>query len=221
MLEGAAERREGKRILLLGATRKGKTTFAKKLIRGMLAEQVCSVALIHDQKLPDRPQYDGALVTSADDARAAILERETDIVCRAGVTVEDAAAIVRELVEAGVPAALMLDEMMPALKVNADTLEPMPRVWAGPTPVWLLLQGGGLGASLVQLVQVPQTLPTSLVDNADAYVCFNLGGRSLQYIADLAIVPRDAIPVVTRLAPGEFCLFFPDREWDRSVYGPQ
>jgi hypothetical protein len=219
-LDGAAERREGKRILVLGATRKGKTTFTRSLIAEMLDAGACKVALMHDQKLPDQAQYEGPQASSVDQARDLVMEGHRKVVCRAGVSVEDAAAVVRDMVEAGLPSALLVDETMPALKVNEDTGEPMPRVWAGPTPIWILLQGGGLGASLVQLVQVPQTLPTSLVDSAEAYVFFNLGGRSLQYCADLQLLPREAMSVIPRLAPGECCVFFADREWDRTIYGP-
>lgn len=219
ILEGARARGEGKRILLLGATRKGKTTFARKLIRGMLSTGVCQVALVHDQKNPEVVQYEGSNANNPEDLRSQIVSGERLIVCRHGLTVEDAAAAEREAVECGVPTALVVDEVTPALKVNTDG-EPMERVWCGPSPIWILLQGGGLGASLVLNAQLPRNVPSSMVDNAECYVFFNLGGRSLEYSIDLHLLPREAVQVVKRLSEGECCIFFSDRDWDRTVYGP-
>jgi hypothetical protein len=220
LLEGARARREGKRILLLGATRKGKTTFARALVDGMLRSRVATVVLVHDQKNPDHQEFNGSGVTSVERIMQRVVEGTQMIVCRAPLTVEDAAHIVRDLVESGVPAALMIDEVTPALRVNEDTGEPVERVWCGPSPVWLALQGGGLGGSLMLNAQLPKTVPGSMVDSAEACVVFNLGGRSLEYSVDLHLIPRAAVGTVTKLVEGECCIFRADQEWDRTIYGP-
>jgi hypothetical protein len=221
LLDGAAERGEGKRILLLGATRKGKTTFAKKLIVAMLEQGVCHVALIHDLKYPDHAQYTGPEAHDVAKLRELVLLGHKQIVCRHGLSIEDVASVQREMVENKIRVAVLADETMPCLKVNEETAEPMNRIWAGPTPVWTLLQGGGLGASWIHLVQIPQTLPTSLVDSAEAYVFFALGGRSLRFAyGELRLLPQEAVEPVSIQAPGECALFIPDAEWDHVTYGP-
>jgi hypothetical protein len=90
---------------------------------------------------------------------------------------------------------------------------------AGPRNLeWILLEGGGVRASLVLLVQRPRQLPGDAVDSAQVSVCFGLGGRSLSYLVDAGTVPREASDTIKRLQPGAFCLFADDEEWDGRVY---
>lgn len=207
------------RVLLVGASQKGKTTFGKKLCKALAARGSCGTLVIFDQKFPDLVQYDGQVVTSVEGLRKAILDGAPVVVCRAPLTAEEAATAVREAAECGERATLLVDEVVPVLKVNAATGEPMNQVYCGPSLIWLCLQGGGLGASYIQLCQLPKMVPGSFVDNATVYVVFGTGGRSLSYsVDDLRLVPREASATVAGLRVGECCVFFPDRDWDRTVY---
>jgi hypothetical protein len=219
ILEGVPRVARSVRVLLVGASQKGKTTFAKKLCAALAQRGTCGTLVIFDQKFPDLVQYAGQPVTTIAALRKAILEGVPAVVCRAPLTVEEAAAAVREAAECGERATLLLDEIAPGLKVNASTGEPMNQVWCGPSPIWLCLQGGGLGASFIELCQLPKMVPGSFIDNATTYVFFGTGGRSLSYsVDDLKLVPRDAAATVAGLQVGQCCVFFPDRDWDRKTY---
>lgn len=207
------------RVLVVGASQRGKSTFARRLCAAL--ERGKSWTIIHDQKYPDHAQYDGHKVTSIDDLRRALQGGHQTIICRAPITAEEAAAQVRDLAECQERATLLIDEPVPALRTNPATGEPMERVWMGPSLIWLCLQGGGLGASLIQLDQLPKMIPGSLIDQATAIVFFGTGGRSLSYsVDDLHLLPREAAEVVSGLAVGECCVFFPDQNWDHTIYGP-
>jgi hypothetical protein len=209
------------RVLVVGASQNGKTYFARQLCAALAARGSCGSLVVFDQKFPDRAQYAGLAVSDLPALYAALVDCHPAVVCRAPLTAEDAAFAVRNCAEAGTGATLLLDEIQPALKLNRDTGEPIERAWAGPSLIWLCLQGGGLGGSLVQLCQLPRMVPGSFVDNATAVVFFGSGGRSLEYSLDLKLLPRQAAETVARLARGQCCVFFPDRNWDGLIYGPQ
>ena len=214
---------EGGRIIPLGASGKGKTYFGVRLVKELQRRRLCSTAVILDLKDPERPQYEGKLVHSLVEAQHAFAEDSPPpfLVCRPGVTAQDAASLVQDAAECGEHCAFFADELTPCLRVNEDTLEPQKQIFAGPSLVWLQLQGRGLGASSIILVQLPSHVPSSALDNATAYPCFGMGGRSLAYSLDLRIVPKEAAGVVAKLERGQLCVFFPDREWDGIVYGPE
>jgi hypothetical protein len=214
--EGLPDRVRSVRVLVDGASQNGKTTFARALCERLAMGD--GVLVVHDLKFPDRPQYPYPCVSSVGELRRALIRGEPAVTCRPGVAADDAALAVRQCAEAGFSATLLLDEVQPALRVQAQTGEVVERVWAGQNLTWLCLQGGGLGGSLVQLCQVPKMVPGSLLDNLTAVVVFGTGGRSLGYAADLGLVPKDAIDVVRVLAVGECCVFLPDRDWNRVVY---
>lgn len=208
------------RVPIIGASQRGKTTFAKRLCAELARRGAAGSLVIFDQKYPDRAQYEGRAVATVAELRAALQDAAPVIVCRAPLAADEAAGAVRDVAEYGEPATLLIDEISPALKVNPATGEPMERVWQGPSLLWLCLQGGGLAASLVQLAQLPRMLPGSLLDNATAYVFFGTGGRSLDYARELKLLPPAAAARVASLAVGECCIFYPDREWDGVTYGP-
>jgi len=208
-------------VPFLGACGKGKTYFAMKCVKEMQRRKMCSTAVILDLKDPERPQYDGKIVKSIADARRILLEDAPPfLVCRPGISAQDAASLVQDGAECGEKLALVADELTPLLRVNEDTLEPQPRIFAGPSLPWLHLQGRGLGASCFILVQLPSHVPGSALDNANCYATFGLGGRSLEYAKDLRLLPKEAVSTVSRLERGQLCVFFCDREWDGIVYGP-
>ena len=84
---------EGGRFVIGGASGKGKTWFTIRFIKEMQRRRICTTAVIHDVKDPERPQYEGKLVHSVVEARRALVEETPDfIVCRPGMSGEDAAA---------------------------------------------------------------------------------------------------------------------------------
>jgi hypothetical protein len=215
---------EGKRIVVFGASRKGKTTFVRELASDFLAHGIAERLIVHDQKFLAGTQYkiqgDPALATSSAELQHQFL-RSPIIIAKAPVDAEDCARLIREGAEtAGIRSCLILDEGAYALKHN-DEGEPIRQTWEGPNLTWLQLQGGAGGSSSISLWQMPVHCPSSALDNASAFVAFGLGGRSLAYTRDLRIIPADAVDVVTCLGVGQLCLFWPDREWDRTIYGPK
>jgi hypothetical protein len=208
------------RVLIVGASQNGKTTFARKLCAEMAARGTCGALVVHDQKFPDHAQYEGEEVSDLGALQRAVVDGEPSIVCRRPLSAEDCARVVRDVAECGEAATLLLDEIRPALKVNTATGEPVEQAWQGQSLIWLCLEGGGLAASFIQLCQLPRMVPGSFLDNATVYVFFGTGGRSLTYSRGLCLLPPEAASVVASLGRGQCCLFFPDREWDGKTYGP-
>jgi energy-coupling factor transporter ATP-binding protein EcfA2 len=219
ILKDASETGEGERIIILGASRKGKTTFAKLLSRAVLDKGIAQRLLIHDQKFPDQAQYEGAKVSHESSLRQAYLQAQS-IVLREPLPAETAAHLAREAVEAKIKTCVFIDEGAFALKKNDDE-EPIDRAWQGPDLAWMQCQGGACGVSSITLWQMPKQAPGSAIDNARIFVVFALGGRSLAYAKDLRIIPPEALETVIALGVGEFCVFLGDREWDQKVYGPK
>jgi hypothetical protein len=222
IMDGVPEVVRSVRVVIVGASQKGKTTFARKLCSKLAAD---GVLVIHDHKFPDHAQYSGVEVFDQQQLRDAVMDADGRVipgvvVCRPGVTAEDAATVVRDLAECGERATLLIDEPVPALKVNPDTGEPMERVWMGPNLTWLCLQGGGLGASIVLLCPLPRVLPASMIDSATAIVFFRTGGRSLTYSKDYRMLPPEAMPVVSKLAVGQCAMFWAEEDWDGRTFGP-
>jgi hypothetical protein len=221
ILSPAVDAGEGARILIYGRTRSGKSTFAVDLCEAMLAAHVARTVLVHDVKYPDRSQYTGRLVNLIQRVGPAVREEADTLILRPPFTAADAANCARAISEAGEPTALLVDETRRALGgsqkwIDADGPEGPGR---GPRNFeWLCLEGGGVGASLVLLVQRPRQVPGDAVDSAQVSVVFGLGGRSLAYLIDAGTVPRDAGDTIRRLQPGAFCVFADDDDWDRVVY---
>jgi hypothetical protein len=218
----AVPKGEGGRFVIGGASGKGKTWFTVKFIHEMQRRRICTTAIIHDVKDPERPQYEGKIVHSVHDAQRILVEDPPDfLICRPGISGDEAAGLVRDAAEAGEHFAFLGDELTPLLRVNQDTLEPTPRVFCGSALVWLQLQGRGPGASSIILLQLPSHMPGSALDNATAYIFFGLGGRSLDYSLDLRLVPKQAADLLTKMERGQCIVCFSDRPWDGIIYGPQ
>lgn len=210
---------EGARILIYGRTRWGKSTFARHLVRAAIENSVASTVLIHDVKYPDHAQYPGRELTSIRQIGAA-LQSESVIVLRPPCPAREAAHAAVVLSEAGERTLLLIDETRRALGGS--------QIWCdgknedgsqGPRSFeWLCLEGGGVGASLVLLVQRPRQLPGDAVDSAQVHVVFGLGGRSLAYLVSAGTVPPEAAATVRALKPGAFCLFTDDEEWSGITY---
>ena len=215
ILAGPIASREGTRVAILGATRTGKSTFAIDFVKAMQAAQVASTAIVHDVKYPHRQQYEGRAVYDGRALADALCSDDppTTLVCRPGVEADAAAAAVRACAEAGEPAVLFLDESRRAIGKRQS--------WAGDNVPWIYAEGGGLGGSIVSLIQIPQSFPTDAADQSEAIVAFRLGGRSRNYCADQAWIPKEAVETLRTLAVGEFCVFFQDADWDGVIYGPR
>jgi hypothetical protein len=220
-LQPAIASKEGARILIYGRTRWGKSSFAAHLAEAARIENVASTILISDVKYPDRVQYKGTEVPTSSGIGPALMAGHETLVLRAGVSPADGAAACRMLAESGEPCLLLIDETRRALGGQQRWLDA-----AGPDGPqsgpknfeWILLEGGGVKASLVLLAQRPRQLPGDAVDSAQIHVCFGLGGRSLSYLLDAGTIPSEAAETVRRLQPGAFCVFSDDEDWNRAVY---
>jgi len=220
-LAPAIAAREGCRILVYGRTRWGKSSFARHLVDAARVDGVASTVLISDPKYQDRPQYDGTQVHSRQGIGPALAGGAETLVLRSGVSVGDAASACRLLAESGEPCLLLVDETRRALAGQQRWIDAggPDGPQAGPRNLeWILLEGGGVRASLVLLVQRPRQLPGDAVDSAQVHVCFGLGGRSLSYLVDAGTVPKEAADTIKRLPPGAFCLFSDDEEWNGITY---
>lgn len=221
VLAPAKAAREGCRILIYGRTRWGKSCFARHLVDAARAEGIASTVLISDPKYPDRAQYEGTLVHSPQGIGPAFTQGAETLVLRPGVSVADGALACRLLAESGEPCLLLVDETRRALAGQQRWIDAggPDGPQAGPKNLeWICLEGGGVRASLVLLVQRPRQLPGDAVDSAQIHVCFGLGGRSLSYLVDAGTVPREAAETIKRLQPGAFVVLSDDEEWDRKVY---
>lgn len=214
---------EGARVLVYGRTRWGKSAFARHLVKAALNSGVAGTVLIHDPKFPDHAQYEGIAVSELSFVGVAV-QAGSVVVCRPPMSAADAAHASRLLSESGERTLLLCDETRRALGgsqiwcdgKNADGT-PGPRSFE-----WICLEGGGLGASLVLLVQRPRQLPGDAVDSAQTHVVFGLGGRSLTYLVTAGTVPPEAKETIRRLPPGAFCVFGDDDDWDgRTYYSPE
>ena len=220
LLEPAATAHEGARLNIFGRTRMGKSAFARSLLDEMFVRGICQTAIIHDPKYPTHQQYPGRAVQDQAEMRAALMESSV-VVCRdrfpASATAETARALVQDM---GEPTVLLIDETRRVLGRNQAFIDDQAKGGPGPKNFeWLLLEGGGLRASLVLLVQIPKRSPGEAMDSAQFSVVFGVGGRSLNYLVNTAeIVPIEARDVVKALQPGEFCIFSDDNDWDRTIY---
>lgn len=219
ILAPAVAAKEGARVLVFGRTRWGKSSLATHLVRAAIDSGVAGTVLVHDVKYPDRPQYDGASVEAITQIGAA-LQRSDVIVCRPPFPADEAAHAARVLAESGEKTLLLVDETRRCLGGS--------QIWCdgkaadgsqGPRDFeWLCLEGGGVGASLVLLVQRPRQVPGDAVDSAQVNVVMGLGGRSLTYLASAGTVPPEAVEVVRTLPPGAFCVFSDDDTWNGEIY---
>lgn len=210
---------EGCRILVYGRTRWGKSAFARHLVMAVLDSHVAETVLVHDVKYPDDAQFVGENVTAITQIGEA-MQRGSVVVLRPPVSAMEAAHAARLLSECREPILLLIDETRRALggsQIWCDGKNPDGT--QGPRSFeWLCLEGGGLGASLVLLVQRPRQLPGDAVDSAQVHVVFGLGGRSLAYLVAAGTVPPEAAATVRALKPGAFCLFTDDEEWNGITY---
>lgn len=191
---------EGVRVLVLGNTRKGKSTFLN-WTNAQIKPYLAGV-LIHDQKYPI-PQYrhdslrahPSEIDLAADDGKIIEIFSRPQI-----ATPNDLAKFAKEWSLGGQPFCIEIDELRNALAGN--------RFIGGEDSdlAWLLTQGGGMGASFIATTQIPNATPTTLRQCCDNYVIFNCDSTVLDYLKDDCSLSREAIAVAPALQPGEFIL---------------
>ncbi len=222
ILEPAAASGEGARLMFFGRTRMGKTALALSVLDAMAAKGIAQTFIVHDVKFPLIQQYPGTAVHTEQELEAAVA-KSSMLVCRPPFPAALAAQHARKLIEeSGEKTCLLIDETRRALGKNQAFVDDQAPAGKGPGPKnfeWLLLESGGLGGSLVLLVQIPKRTPGEALDSSQYSVVLGTGGRSLRYLNTTAeIVPDEAVETVKALLPGEFCIFNDDTEWDRTIY---
>lgn len=220
-LASATATGEGARILIYGRTRWGKSILARHLVDAARDSQIASTVLISDPKYPDQAQYDGVEIHDRMEIGPALTQGKEILVLRSEISPADGAAACRLLAESGEPCLLLIDETRRALGGHQRWIDAggPEGPQAGPKNFeWILLEGGGVRASLILLVQRPRQLPGDAVDSAQVHVCCGLGGRSLAYLLDAGTIPPEAADTVRKLQPGAFVVFADDEEWNGRVY---
>jgi hypothetical protein len=207
----ATKKREGTRHISLGGTGRGKTWFLKKLV-GVASRRV-DVVLVHDVKdraaqypgqtyanvahVPRNPPKSGNILVFRDE--------NPELVARFGW----------RLGTAGKTSLVLVDEIYDALS------SPMHFAARPSTIDEIARKGRSRGVSFVGTTQVPQSLPTVLIDLADTKSIFGMDSRSLNYVESALRLDRRATAAISRLSIGEFILIEQGRDWDGIVYGPQ
>lgn len=206
----------GWRHVALGASGSGKTYWLNRLM-GHVAASV-DLVLIHDAKDPI-PQYGGTVRPRVSDL-ATSPPNDTNIVvihAREPIqTPDDVAAAALVLARAGsFRVVVLIDEIYDAMSGRqsfaAGTMGPISEI---------MRKGRSIGVSLACSSQIPQSLPTEILDLADTLVLFRLDARSLAYVDRTENLDPEAAAVVPRLAQGECILLRRGHDWDRTIYGP-
>lgn len=174
------------------------------------------LVLIHDAKDP-APQYDGLVRASVADfqARPPGQDESAIIVLHPDESPDAVASEGLRLARAGLPTAVFIDELYDALK-GRQTLESGDK---GPIAV-IERKGRSLRASVAVGTQVPQTIPTMILDLSETRVILRTDSRSLSYLVDTLKLPDEMAGVIRQLAVGEFVISRLGYEWDETIYGP-
>jgi len=212
MISHTLAKREGVRALVLGRSRMGKSTFMNYL-NSIVAQHVAAV-FIHDAKY-QVPQYrhdhkvatldelteeHGGVITVFDRPMSTTPNDIADLVCKLGLH--------------GQMTVCEIDEMSNAVEGQ--------RAMKGgdSSPLgFLYKQGGGMGASVIALAQLPLNVPMVALSSSDWVFLFALRSGALRYIEDDCELDADAMRTVATLQPGQFILH--ERggdDWDRTVY---
>lgn len=214
----AVEDKEGFRHLALGAPRVGKTYHLKEVISEALALGLAELALIHDCKRLE-VQYDGNVRADLADLAARPLGPEDEPVVvfhgdparNIKCSVEDVAAYGLRNGRAGGATIVEVDELYHALKSR--------QTWEGPSFAEILREGSSQRVSSAATTQIPQALPTEVMDLMETTALFRMKRRSLRYAAQMYELEPEAVRVVGGLDRGEFILITDDG-WDGYIYGP-
>jgi hypothetical protein len=206
---------QGFRVGFIGVSQSGKTTSAIDLLRYIEENNLASLTIIHDLKKP-LPQYKGRIEHEAD----AVVARPPEeypariVLRRKGLdhtpSVDRAALITLHASYSGVPTVLVIDELR-------EATTPSGKEFTAPEVERLLSQGGGNGASIVWLVQLPQRTPTVAYDQS-VIVLHQSGRKVLRYLVDQRVIDERAAEVVARLPVGQFVLATTEQDFDGQRY---
>jgi len=214
MIRHTLAKREGLRLLVLGNSRRGKSTFMN-FLNSMLTAHVAAV-FVHDAKY-QVPQYRydfkvGSLdeLTPEHGGVIEVFDRPMR------TTPNDIARLVCDLGLQGTMTVCEVDEVMSVMGDGGG------RAFEGgeSSPLaFLYKQGGGMGASVVVLAQLPQNVPVTILTLSDWVVMFQLRSKALGYVERDCELDDDAMRTAAALEPGQFILH--ERggdDWDRTVY---
>lgn len=200
--------RQGFRGGWLANTGKGKTTsirwFLQKYSVGFLN-------LIHDDKERD-PFYPGAVVDRFEDApgEAAQVVVRGDPVRGTWIEPDQVAALALELARSGVATRLVIDECDRACSPGGRTCTENVRK--------AFTVGRSLGLSVLYSGQIPQRIPTEILDLSSFVALGQLNTRSINYLDERLYFDPTMLEVLPSLGVGEFVLHLPGEEWNRTIY---
>lgn len=208
----------GFRVCLLGRSGSGKTFFEKQLIAYALEVGAADIALVYDHKDP-RPSFDGAVRRDVA-AFAADPYSADGTVPHVVVFHEDAPgepdSIAELAMSLGLPTLFVNDEVFPDSVTEGG--QKFRNGATSPQPI-LLRTGRSRAASGAWGTQMPQEMPTAIMDLCETQVVFGLQGRGLEYLVRERRIPAEAGDVVRNLQCGQ-CILIREGAWDGTVYGP-
>lgn len=219
IVDGPKKAGWGFRVCCLGRSGSGKTFFEKGLIAYALQVGAADIAFVYDHKDPS-PSFAGtvrrdvaAFIDNPADADATTIPRvvvfhedgpgEPDTVADLAMTL-------------GVPALFVNDEVFPDSVTDGG--QKFRNGATSPQPI-LLRTGRSRVVSGVWGTQMPQEMPTAIMDLCETQVVFGLQGRGLDYLVRERRIPAEAGDVVRNLQRGE-CILIVEGAWDGMIYGP-
>jgi hypothetical protein len=206
----------GYRAFLVGASGTGKTWFSRALIDYTIASGAAEWAFVYDHKDP-KPGFDGLQRRDVAD----FLTRPPEATDPSVVVFhEDAPGEPDEVsdlaMSLGIPALVDVDECFPDLVSDGGQKF---RNGATCPSAMLLRTGRSRCVSGIFGTQMPQEIPTAIMDLCESTVVFRLQARGLNYMARDERIPPHAVSVVRGLKVGEF-IIISEGAWDGVVYGP-
>ena len=211
----------GFRVCLLGRSGSGKTHFEKALITYALEVEAADIALVYDHKDP-RPSFVGEVRRDVDD----FLDRPLTSSGQAPRVVvfhdeaagdpDQVAKLAMTLASSGSPTLFVNDEVFPDSVSEGG--QKFQNGATSPQPI-LLRTGRSRAASGAWGTQMPQEMPTAIMDLCETQVVFGLQGRGLDYLVRERRIPPEAGNVVRNLQRGE-CILICEGAWDGTIYGP-
>lgn len=205
-----AGQRQGWRLTTIGGTGSGKTYLQRRLVSR--AHERHDYVLIHDAK--DRtPQYGGAIRSMVADVHRDPPSHKTVVI--RDDDPETVAELGWRIADKGGTALVVIDELYDALSA------PMHFRARGASRISeIYRKGRSRGVSILGSTQIPQSLPTVVIDLSDFKFIFRLDSRSLNYIEASLNLTHEIVSTIRSLAIGQFVVVQQGVEWNRTVYGP-
>lgn len=205
-------RGEGARVLVLGTSRYGKSTFINWLLQQI--RPLVDLTLIQDSKY-QVPQYvhDSLRpsVAAVDDSDAG---KVVEIFAQPPQsTPNEVCAFAMALGLSGVRVVVVIDEIMTGLEGRSF------QGGESCDQARLLRQGGGLGVSWLGTTQVLSAIPTTIRNLSSHQVFFKLHGSALRLAADDFSLSMEMQAILPKLQPGDFIVNETGGDvWDGKIY---